>query len=76
MAMVAERVSSGKKEKIVLEMSQRMRRRYECGKPLLIYLKKDIEDDMQKYCRGNKASIINYLVRLGLDSLVENQRKN
>ena len=75
MVMVAERVSR-REEKIVLEMSQRMRRMQECGKPLLIYFKKDIEDDMQKYCRGNKASIINYLVRLGLDALMKEQRKN
>ena len=62
-------------EEVVLEISERMRRRKECGKPLLIYLKKDIENDMQKYCRGNKASILNYLVRLGLDSLVQQETK-
>ncbi len=75
MAMIAERLSR-REERVVLEMSQRMRRMEECGKPLLIYLKKDIEGDMQKYCRGNKASIINHLVRLGLDALTKEQRKN
>ena len=66
---------SHRDEEVVLEISERMRRRKECGKPLLIYLKKDIENDMQKYCRGNKASILKYLVRLGLDSLVQQETK-
>ena len=58
-------------EEVVLEISERMRRRKECGKPLLIYLKKDIERDIHNHCRGNKASIINFLVRKGLDSLMD-----
>lgn len=73
MNMMTERLSHHEEE-VVLEISERMRRRKECGKPLLIYLKKDIERDMQKHCRGNKASIINYLVRLGLDFLIQEQK--
>ena len=68
-------LSSHRGPEVVLEISKRMHRQKECGKPLLIYLKKDIEQDLQKYCRGNRASIINYLVRLGLDFLVEEEKQ-
>lgn len=51
---------------VLLEVRERLRRQNECGKPSLIYLKKDIEQDIKKYCRGNRTSIINRLIREGL----------
>jgi hypothetical protein len=36
----------------------------------LLYLKKDIQADIEKYCTGNKQAILNYLIRRGLDDLI------
>lgn len=41
------------------------------GKPTLIYIKKDIQKDMDKHCSGSKQSVINYLLRRGLDVLIK-----
>ena len=41
------------------------------GKPSLIYIRKDIQEDIDKYCSGSKQSIINYLLRRGLDDLIK-----
>jgi hypothetical protein len=59
------------KKDILLSVSGRMNREKNCGKPNLIYLKKDLERDITKYCHGNKGLIINYLLRKGLDQLVK-----
>ena len=40
------------------------------GKPSLIYIRKDIQQDMEKHCSGSKQAIINYLLRRGLDDLI------
>lgn len=41
------------------------------GKPSLIYIRKDIQEDIDKYCSGSKQSIVNYLLRRGLDDLIK-----
>jgi hypothetical protein len=41
------------------------------GKPTLLYIKKDIQKDMDKHCSGSKQSIINHLLRKGLDLLIK-----
>lgn len=41
------------------------------GKPSLIYIRKDIQEDIDKHCSGSKQSIINYLLRRGLDDLIK-----
>jgi len=41
------------------------------GKPTLIYIKKDIQKDIDNHCSGSKQSIINYLLRRGLDLLIK-----
>lgn len=37
----------------------------------LVYIRKDIQADIEKYCRGSKQAIINYLLRKGLDHLIK-----
>jgi hypothetical protein len=41
------------------------------GKPSLIYIRKDIQKDIDKHCSGSKQSIINYLLRRGLDDVIK-----
>lgn len=50
-------------------------KRTECAKPILFYPKKNIANDIHKYCMGNKTNIINQLLRLGIDRLVELHKK-
>jgi hypothetical protein len=60
------------KQDVLLSISGRMDRGLECdNKPVLLHLKKDISKDIDRYCHGNKQAIINYLVRKGLDQLIE-----
>lgn len=60
------------KKDVLLSISGRMDRGIECDKkPVLLHLKKDISRDINKYCHGNKQAMINYLVRKGLDQLIE-----
>ena len=60
------------KENIILSIAGKMDREQECDKkPILLHLKKDISNDIDKYCHGNKQAIINYLVRKGLDELIK-----
>lgn len=62
------------KKEILLSGSGRINREKNCGKPFLVYIKKDIEHDMKKYCHGSKALIINYLLRQGLNKLIEENK--
>ena len=41
------------------------------GKPNLIYIRKDVQEDINKHCSGSKQSIVNYLLRRGLDDLIK-----
>jgi hypothetical protein len=41
------------------------------GKPSLLYIRKDIQEDIDKYCSGSKQSTVNYLLRRGLDDLIK-----
>lgn len=43
----------------------------EYEKPGLVYIRKDIQADIEKYCRGSKQAIVNYLLRKGLDYLIK-----
>lgn len=57
---------------ILLSFSGRIDREKECEKKgFLLYLKKDTAADISKYCHGSMQGVLNYLVRRGLDSLVE-----
>jgi hypothetical protein len=58
-------------KQILLSISGKMDREKECMKPVLLHLKRDISVDIEKYCHGNKQAILNYLIRKGLDSLIE-----
>ena len=60
-----------KKEDILLSIAGRMNRAEDCGKQHIIYIRKDIKRDLQKHCIGNFQSIVNYLLRRGLDNLME-----
>lgn len=60
------------KEKILLSISSKMNRDEECGKPVLLYLKKDIAEEIDKHCHGNKQAILNYLLKRGVTSIIEN----
>lgn len=41
------------------------------GKPSLIYIRKDIQEDIDRHCSGSKQGVINYLLRRGLDDLIQ-----
>jgi len=56
---------------ILLAVSGRINREKDCGKGRLIYIRSDVERDIKKYCRGNKTLIINYLLRRGIEILIE-----
>lgn len=56
---------------VLLTVAGKMNRERDCSKPSLIYFKNDIKADMEKYCNGNKNLVINYLLRKGLDALIE-----
>ncbi len=58
---------------IILSVAGKIDREKDGGKNSLIYIKKDIKKDIQRYCYGNKTIIINYLLRQGLDCLVSNK---
>jgi hypothetical protein len=58
------------KEKLLLIIAGRANME-SYGKPSLIYIRKDIQADMDKYCSGSKQSLVNYLLRRGLDDLIK-----
>ncbi len=60
-------------KEIILSVAGKIDREKDGGKNTLIYLKKEIKKDIQKYCYGNKTIIINYLLRKGLDYLISNK---
>lgn len=39
--------------------------------PTNISFKKDVFEDIEKYCTGSQIGIVNYLLRRGLDSLIK-----
>lgn len=41
------------------------------SKHYLLKLKNDIQADIEKYCSGTMNTILNYLIRRGLDDLIE-----
>jgi hypothetical protein len=43
----------------------------EYGKPSLIYLKKNMQELIDKHCSGSRQAIINYLIQRGLNDLIE-----
>jgi len=58
------------KEDVYLFASGRVNRTKNYGRSILLYLRKDIENDIDKHCVGNKSSILNFLIREGLDSII------
>lgn len=44
-------------------------------KPDLIYMRKDIKADIDKYCAGTRQAVVNYLLRCALDTLIESGEK-
>jgi hypothetical protein len=62
------------KKDILLSVSGRINREKNCGKPNLIYIKKELESEIKKYCHGNKTLIINFLLKKGLNALIEENR--
>ena len=59
-------------DQILLSFTGRLDRGKDCdSKGFLVYLKHDNARDIQKHCHGSKQGIIKYLVRRGLDSLIE-----
>ncbi|MGQ3889992.1 hypothetical protein ACQUW5_13300 [Legionella sp. CNM-1927-20] len=70
-----EAVKKPSQEDILLTFAGKIDREKECEKkPVLLYLKKDIANDIAHYCHGNKQGIMNYLLRKGLDELIKNNK--
>lgn len=60
---------------ILLSFAGKIDRENECvHKPILLYLKKDVAADIEKYCYGNKQGIMNYLIKRGLDELIKDNK--
>jgi hypothetical protein len=58
-----------KNRKILLSITGR-NRRADCLKaPQLIYLKKNVADDIEKYCNGSAQVVLNYLILRGLEEI-------
>jgi hypothetical protein len=62
------------KRDILLSVTGKINREEECEKPILLYIKKSIISEVKKYCHGNKTSIINYLLQLGIDTLKKDNK--
>lgn len=56
---------------ILLVVSGRKSDRSEYAKNLNVWLNPDVLADMEKHCVGNRQGVINYLLRRGLDQLIE-----
>ena len=70
-----EAVKKASPDDILLSFAGRIDRENECEKkPILLYLKKDIASDIDHYCYGNKQGIVNYLIRKGLDELIQTNK--
>lgn len=59
------------KSNILLNACGRLRRKNCAKKGITLFLKTDVNRDMQKYCFGNKQTLINYLVRKSLDDIIK-----
>lgn len=55
-------------DSILLTITGKMKRE-ECGEGRNLYLRKEIEEEINDHCRGSMQSIVNYLVKRGLESL-------
>lgn len=67
----AKKTRRASKANVLLVGSGKISNREIYGKPaILLNLKKDIQYDLEKYCSGNKQITINYLLRRGLDELI------
>jgi hypothetical protein len=65
------KIAKEHKENILLSISGNISKTEKSPKPFLLYLKKDVEADMKKYCHGNRQAVLNYLIRKGLNKLIE-----
>lgn len=57
------------KDKILLSITGRSPSR-EDSKQVLLYVRNDVQEDIEKYCVGTYQAILNYLLRRGLDDLM------
>ncbi len=57
-----------RKEDILLSISGKINRE-NCTKPKLLFLRKELESEIDKHCVGSKQAILNYLIEEGLASL-------
>lgn len=60
------------KERVLLMLDGKMKREV-CVKPITLYIKKDIKDDLDLYCAGNRQAVINYLLRQAINNIKENK---
>jgi len=68
-AIVAKKRKS--KEQVLLSINGKIKRD-ECAKPpILLYLKKDLKEELETYCAGHNQAIVNYLIKRGLEALKE-----
>jgi hypothetical protein len=70
-----EAVRKQSPDDILLSFAGKIDRENECvHKPVLLYLKKDVAADIEKYCYGNKQGILNYLIKMGLNELIRGNK--
>lgn len=58
-------------DKVILTVKGYMKRSRDCEKPYPFYIEKTLLKDINIYCRGTKQSVINELIRIGLEKLKE-----
>ncbi len=55
---------------VLLCATGKLETREDCSR-ILLYLRPDLEEDMEKFCSGSKQAILTYLLRRGLDDLIK-----
>jgi hypothetical protein len=59
-----------KKEEILLSISGKINRE-DCGKQFHLFLRRSLEEEIERHCLGSRQAIIHYLVEIGLATLKE-----
>ncbi|MCZ6914443.1 MAG: hypothetical protein O7C59_08350, partial [Rickettsia endosymbiont of Ixodes persulcatus] len=59
-------------KKLLIVTGQANRKKF--SNPTNIPFRKDIYDDMEKYCSGSQIGIVNVLLRRALDSLIDEEK--
>ena len=60
-------------DKIILRMQGSMKRSRDCGTPFLFYVNKSVLNDINIHCTGQRQSVLNELIKIGLKKLKDDE---